>query len=332
VLILDEASQMTEPLSLLAIAAAKPRFMLVVGDPNQLPPTVSSFGPGPGPGPASASASASGSVPTKNDITRTLFSRLQVLRWRPTMLRTQYRCHPAISGICSRAFYNSCLIDGVSAEQRPSLVRGLPPVSFVNCAAREERERESYKNTGEAGLALELLRLIRSSGPAGQGASVGVICMYRPQSTLLARLAREAGASVGGAGAGGGLLKVSTVDAFQGSENDIILVLTSRSSPAGGREGSFLSNAERVNVAISRARHHLIVVGSHDVLRDMGLWRGVLGRGVCGAMAHSPQHLFAMCSAASSSSCVVCLTTRYIYKDTTAAIITVSRLTRTTTS
>ena len=122
VLILDEASQMTEPLSLLPMACGQPLFMLIVGDSKQLPPTL-----------ANTSNSTfidkeiieedvtshlkvvkSNNVddenasnfpfPLKNEdcttLARTLFDRLQAIGWPCITLRTQYRCHPVIAQVC----------------------------------------------------------------------------------------------------------------------------------------------------------------------------------------------------------------------------------------
>jgi hypothetical protein len=88
--ILDEASQMTEPLSLLPLARAKCCKMIVVGDPMQLPPTLVAKQPSP----TAAAGEDSCWLGT------TLFDRLMLLGHPMITLRTQYRCHPDISGIC----------------------------------------------------------------------------------------------------------------------------------------------------------------------------------------------------------------------------------------
>ena len=122
VLILDEASQMTEPLSLLPMACGQPLFMLIVGDSKQLPPTLAN---------TSNSTFINKEIAEKNPISnlefsksnnvnnenasnfpfplknencttlaRTLFDRLQAIGWPCITLRTQYRCHPVIALVC----------------------------------------------------------------------------------------------------------------------------------------------------------------------------------------------------------------------------------------
>ena len=107
VLILDEASQMTEPLSLLPMACAGPLRMLLVGDCKQLPPTLASTAIT-APTIEVRDCRAGGldgnndkeCVADAGDLLRTLFDRLKAIGWPCVALRTQYRCHPTIAQIC----------------------------------------------------------------------------------------------------------------------------------------------------------------------------------------------------------------------------------------
>lgn len=107
VLILDEASQMTEPLSLLPMACAGPLRMLLVGDCKQLPPTLASTAIT-APTIEVRDCRAGGldgnndkeRVADAGDLSRTLFDRLKAIGWPCVALRTQYRCHPTIAQIC----------------------------------------------------------------------------------------------------------------------------------------------------------------------------------------------------------------------------------------
>ena len=206
VLILDEVSQITEPSSLLPIASCRPSKLLLIGDPKQLPPTLSLL-------PAAAGASCS-------DISRTLFDRLVCMGYGTVSLRTQYRCHPEIAEICSQLFYEGHLLHGVSPEDRPSLIPNLPPVSVVHNPGEDTKVGDSCINCSEAVLVCELINytqnvLVREE----KNFSIGVICMYKAQAgEVIKRMASSSAGNV----------TISTVDAFQGSEMDIIIICTSR--------------------------------------------------------------------------------------------------------
>jgi AAA domain len=121
VLILDEASQMTEPLSLLPLACVRPLRLLLVGDSKQLPPALATSATSmqeaisnSTSNPSNVSTALSANSPDRGNemdtirvkksisttLTRTLFDRLQETGWPCITLRTQYRCHPAIAQIC----------------------------------------------------------------------------------------------------------------------------------------------------------------------------------------------------------------------------------------
>jgi hypothetical protein len=125
-IVLDEACQMTEPSAVLPIARFGCRSLVMVGDPKQLPPTV------PGPEPAH-----------NHGLEQSLFERLMLTAApeRYLMLRTQYRCHPQISGMANELTYGGNLCDGVTAEERAPAVPGLVPLCFFDCdTGNEERQ------------------------------------------------------------------------------------------------------------------------------------------------------------------------------------------------
>jgi superfamily I DNA and/or RNA helicase len=270
VVIVDEASQLTEPLALLALAAARPRLVVVAGDPAQLPPVVHP--------PAATSSRAPG-------LARSLLARLMEAGGAATLLRTQYRCHPSIARYANDAFYGGRLLDGVTAAARPALVPGLAPVALVAVpggVASADGARSAF-NEAEAAAVVRCMRALAS---AGVGADrVGVICFFRAQAGLITRLlARESG--VGGDAAAAAapppptlLPTVNTVDAFQGSEKDVILLSTVVTRPS-----PFSGDAARLCVALTRGRHHLVVVGHPAALAA----DGVLARVVAGAGGYRP--------------------------------------------
>jgi hypothetical protein len=276
VLFLDESSQMTEPTSLLALSAARPKKLILVGDPKQLPPAVQS---------TVSTDTSGGSL----SIRSTLYDRLISLGFTEILLATQYRCHPNISRICSNLFYSSKLKDGITGFQRRTLVRGMPSVLAIGpddgqALGNEERNGESIVNVAEAMMVVEFLKFFRKAinmtehtdkggvkEASGSGddvesmPTIGCICLYRAQSFLVKKKVGEILGS-------DFPIKISTVDAFQGNECDLILLCTTRNSGST----AFLSDACRVNVAISRAKHHLIIIGNQCFLRSNELWKRVI--------------------------------------------------------
>jgi hypothetical protein len=251
VLIVDEASQISEPISLLPLACARPRKLIIVGDPLQLPPITSE---------------RRGSVSLMQT---TLFDRLKLNRWPCIMLKTQYRCHPEIADICNRLFYDNKIIHGVGEEQRPAMLTALPAVGHVINLTREERRGSSYVNLGEANIVKKVVKRLLESGSG----SVGVICFYKAQvSVVVSAIAPLLDAFLNEARR----VRVSTIDSFQGQESDSILLLTTRA-----QDSCFLSDTLRVNVAISRARHHLLLVLQESLLESSGLWASISASSVC---------------------------------------------------
>ena len=268
VAVVDEASQLTEPLVLLALAAARPACVIVAGDPKQLPPVVSGpAAPAPRPG-----------APRPAGLARSLLSRLIDAGNDTLLLRTQYRCHPEIAALANAAFYGGALRDGVSADARPPLLPGLPPVAFVPVPGGVSHAGggRSPSNEAEARAVVRCARALRGAGiTAGR---VGVICFYRAQAALVGRLLAQ-GEQGGEDGAGTSTTAVATVDSFQGSEKDVIILSTvvARASP-------FAGDAARLCVALTRGRHHLVVVGHPGALTE----DAVLGQVVGGAGVWRP--------------------------------------------
>jgi superfamily I DNA and/or RNA helicase len=275
VLILDEVSQMTEALTLLPIACAKPKKLLLVGDPLQLPPAVSVT--------VSASQSASSTAALFN-FSNTIFDRLLNIGYKQFPLRVQYRCHPDIAEICNKLFYGGTLQHGVQAVDRPAKFPNLVPVVFFNNTSDEAKVGDSCANRGEAMTVLNLLLYLQGIEPEASAVSYGVICMYKAQAFEINKLMSESSRykSIRNA-------VISTVDAFQGHEMDVIIICTSRNAVS-----DFLSNANRVNVAISRAKFHLLVVGNVEALKLCPLWGNIIDS--CDRILNSMQDLCEICA------------------------------------
>jgi hypothetical protein len=247
--ILDECSQFVEPTSFLPIARFSCRVLIGAGDPKQLPPTLS--GP-------------EGSV-NSDDLGKTLFSRLANTGIAPIFLKRQYRCHPLLGTLASDLFYDSKLVNGVTEEDRRPLVKNWPAlVYFDSTGSREEQHHSgSFGNVQEAQVIVTLVSQLLKNGLPGS--DIGVICLYKAQETRIV----ESLSNIEGCSS----VQVSTVDAFQGGEKEIIFVSCCRTSGLG-----FTASPNRMTVAITRARRHLVVVGDSNVLPQNTHWSAIMER------------------------------------------------------
>jgi superfamily I DNA and/or RNA helicase len=244
--VLDEVTQAPDPIALVALARA-PRAVLA-GDPHQLPPTV-----------LSVEAARAG-------LGVTIFERLAGRGDALRILVVQHRMNEAIMAFPSRSMYGGKLVaapqvahhrledlPGVAADPlRPG------PLIFLDTAGRGWEERRgpddpSTANPGQAERTAAEVRRILGRGLAP--ADLGVITPYDAQVRAL----RELLASERARG-----LEVSTVDGFQGREKEAVVVDLVRSNRDGAL--GFLTDRRRMNVALTRARRLLLVVGDSATL------------------------------------------------------------------
>ena len=270
IVLLDECSQLTEPASMLPLMRVQCSRLLAVGDPMQLPPTLHNRTT-PGASPSANGSSNATDGASGFDLTLTLFQRLARCGVDPVLLRQQYRCHPSISGLASRLFYASSLTDGLgdaAHSARAPLLDGLPTIGFAEVRGAERVDRSgSISNLAEANRVVRLVQSLHSAGLAPT--QLGVICLYSAQASLCRRLLAET-STLAESG-----VTVSTVDAFQGAERDVIIVSSCRSARDG--QLRFIAHEQRLNVTLTRARHHLLIFGSANVLCTEGAWAEVLG-------------------------------------------------------
>ncbi len=253
--VLDEATQAVDPIALCALLQGK--RAVLAGDPCQLPPTV-----------IDESAARQG-------LGTTLFERLaerhgdKVLR----MLEVQHRMHADLMRFPSESMYGGKLVAApeVAARTLADLPGIAPdplrpgPLVFLDCSGKgwtEERSEDdpSTKNPGQAErVVLEARRLLaRGLSPE----QLAVITPYEAQARLLRDALRdsvEAG------------LEIGTVDGFQGREKEAIIVDLVRSNDSG--EVGFLRDERRMNVALTRAKRFLMVVGDSGTLGAVDYYR-----------------------------------------------------------
>lgn len=259
VILMDEATQASEPSALVPITRGC-RQLILVGDHKQLPPTV-----------ISREAERGG-------LGRSLFDRLIKCGMPTHMLTTQYRMHPTIREFPSARFYDNKLEDGCTPADRPPAAGFLwpdwdKPVAFVPIEGVEveDEEGKSKSNIDEAAKVVSIVNDLLAAGDITTQ-DIGVISPYNGQVRLLTDLFYQAGGFEDGEPYNG--LEIKSVDGYQGREKEIIIFSAVRANAAG--EIGFLSDKRRLNVAITRARRGLIVLGNPITLRHDGTWRSYL--------------------------------------------------------
>lgn len=254
-MLMDEATQATEPTSLVPLVR-QVRQLVLVGDHRQLPATVLSR------------------RAEKGGLRRSLFERLIEAGIKPLMLQTQYRMHPALKDFPSGRFYDGRLENGVAADDRPAPAGFLwpdwdAPVAFIPIDGVEQLDSEgtSKSNLDEAARVVTLVQDLLAPGDVNCR-DIGIITPYNGQVRVLDDLFE----SLGGRGEGDPFegLEIKSVDGYQGREKEIIIFSTVRANDRG--EIGFLSDRRRLNVAITRARRGLIVLGNMNTLRYDHTW------------------------------------------------------------
>ena len=220
----------------------------------------------------------------KAGLTQSLFERLVLIGNRPIRLQVQYRMHPSLSEFPSNMFYEGSLQNGVTEADRQLLTTSgytgkedfpwpVPnkPMFFYSISGMEEISASgtSYLNRTEASYVEKIVTHLLRMGVTP--AQIGVITPYDGQKKYVFEHMRRAGAL---ASALYEAIEVASVDAFQGREKDFILVSCVRSSESQGI--GFLSDPRRLNVALTRARLGVIVLGNPRVLSKNALWAALL--------------------------------------------------------
>jgi superfamily I DNA and/or RNA helicase len=251
ILIIDEAGTVPEYKLPLAVSLGV-EAVIAVGDQNQLKPF------------------------THTGMSNGFFHRL-AKTVSPSMLEEQFRMHPQIGQLVSSSFYNNRLFTNPAVAS----VRCSVPFSGVHWADYSDPHAESHKSGAVCNrVELEMIRGFMSECVTAllfEGRSVMLITFYREQFHLLMLLGEKLGL-VGTRLQGTKTerffihpgFRISTVDASQGSESDIVIISCVRCNPR--HEIGFLSQPNRVCVALSRARERLVIVGSSQTLLKGSVW------------------------------------------------------------
>jgi hypothetical protein len=300
--IIDEAGQAAEPECMCAVAgllrapASGGARLVLAGDPKQLGPVLRSAlaarcGLGTSflerltdatPGGPHARAALNDGDPALVDGFHPAYT---------TLLTDNYRSHPALIAVSSAAFYNNALVACADEEQSRAFcnwegltqaARDVPggfPLLFHGVEGEDAREGNSpsWFNALEATAVLGHVRSAIAHRGGGVGPKdVGVVTPYHKQALKLRALLDKHGLRD---------VAVGSVEKFQGGERSVIVLSAVRSSPEhvafdAKHALGFLSNPKRFNVAITRARALLVVVGNPAVLARDPHWAALLRHAV----------------------------------------------------
>lgn len=241
---IDEAAQSLEPASWIPII--KSERVVFAGDHCQLPPTIKSI------------------EASRKGLSTTLFEKAIKRNKADVMLMEQYRMNNHIMAFPSRQFYNNQLLANSAVAEGRVFTDDLP-LEFIDTAGmgffeQIDCETRSVFNQEEANLLIQHFNNYCSQLEAldvvDKVRNIGIISPYKAQVTLLQESLAGAEFIPEFIAAN---LAVNTVDSFQGQERDIIYISLVRSNEKG--EIGFLSDVRRMNVAMTRARKKLVIIG-----------------------------------------------------------------------
>ncbi|CAL2039578.1 unnamed protein product [Caenorhabditis brenneri] len=185
------------------------------------------------------------------------------------ILRYVYRCHPKTTDLLSELFYDGKLISGIQEEQRNEFMRNRPdiwpnpeyPLICVDNKDKGYKVGTSCVNKTEKLLVKQIVRSLmeKKNGYKLHESDIGVISFYAAQTAILVDSFR------------GTQVKCGTVDAFQGSEREVIVLCCTNE-----KISEFMQLSNRLNVAMSRARQATIVIGNLKGLSEAKYWRTIL--------------------------------------------------------
>ena len=239
VAIIDEASQATIPSILIPIAKAH-RFILA-GDHKQLPPTIISQKAG--------------------ELEKTLFEALiKKYPQKSQLLNVQYRMNKLLMKFPNAEFYNNSLksdssVDKININDIIDASYEEEALLFIDTSDVDDnkemhlRDSKSIINRLEAKVAVGIANDYLVAGVSED--DIGIISPYADQVKIIQEKTP---------------VEVKTVDGFQGREKEIIIISTVRSNPHGNI--GFLSDLRRLNVAITRAKRKLIIIGNKNTLEN----------------------------------------------------------------
>ncbi len=246
-IVIDEAGQALEPACWIPILKANK--VVLAGDHLQLSPTIKS------------------SRAAKEGLGNTLFEKMVTAHPESVvLLNEQYRMHQSIMGYSSAVFYQDKLVAHHSVADA-LLFKMDVPLNFIDtagCSYDEKQQGTNISNPDEAVFLLKHLQLLLEQNSTQNGLNkmpgIAVISPYKEQVQLLRALLADNPFFEPYSKN----ISVNTIDAFQGQEREVVYISLTRSNPEGTI--GFLADTRRMNVAMTRARKKLVVIGDGATL------------------------------------------------------------------
>jgi len=255
--VIDEAGQALEPACWISILKAQK--LVLAGDHCQLPPTIKS------------------EEAARKGLAVTLLEKCVALHPEAVvLLEEQYRMHERIMGYSSAVFYEQRLKAHASVADHRLFPTDRPMlfVDTAGCGFEEKTDGISTSNPEEAAFLFKHLTQftheLMAQDPATDLPRVAVISPYRQQVELLKEQLLHSPLRQ----LYGDRLSVNTIDSFQGQERDIVYICMTRSNPES--KIGFLSDIRRMNVAMTRARKKLVIVGDSATLSRSPFYAGLI--------------------------------------------------------
>jgi len=251
--VIDEAAQALEPACWIAISKASK--VIMTGDPLQLPPTVKSY------------------EAQKKGLNITLMEKCLNRLHTSQLLNVQYRMHHAIMDFSNLQFYNGQLLAAEEVKYHQLEITDNQPVIYIDTAGcgfdeQSDKEQKSKMNPDEYGILREHLYQLTAAYNALELPSIAIISPYREQVNYILEAIREdeklADKNI----------EVNSIDGFQGQEMDVVYISLVRSNTKN--EIGFLQDYRRMNVAMTRARKQLIVVGDSATIGNNNFYASFL--------------------------------------------------------
>ena len=255
IVIIDEATQGLEPDCILPLIHHA-QMAVLIGDEKQLGPTV-----------ISTNLEPSG-------IGVSLFERLVCYYGGSSfisILNEQYRMHEFLYKFSNKFFYNNEINSDKNIEYLDqNIMNSFPwpnkdiPSFFYNYNSLETKKINSYKNTKEIELIIQIVYRLTKAGVLPK--DIGIITPYNAQKyELINKFDEEKYCD----------MRIESVDGFQGMEKNIIILSTVRNNIKG--EIGFLDSPQRINVALTRAKKGLIILGNYECLsKRAGIWKDLI--------------------------------------------------------